>query len=125
MAKKGNVEEELKVIESSGNIFADFGLPDAEELQTKIKIAFALNSILEKFGKLTQEQIAERLKIDQPKVSALKRYQLSGMSVERLLDFLTILDYDIDINIKPKSRSSRGRRQHRKSGRIQVHLKAA
>jgi predicted XRE-type DNA-binding protein len=116
------IDEEIRITESSGNIFADIGLPDADELQTKIKIAFALNSVLDKLGKFTQEQIAERLQTDQPKISALRRYQLDGMSAERLLDFLTVLDYDIDINIKPKSRSSRRRRPRGTSGRIQVRL---
>lgn len=125
MAEKESVSDEIKVTESSGNIFADFGFPDAEELQTKIKVAVALNAVLEKLGDFTQAQIAERLNTDQPKVSALKRYQLDGMSVERLLDFLTILDYDIDINIRPKPKSSRKSGKDRKSGRIQVHIKAA
>lgn len=125
MAEKENINDQITIIESSGNIFADLGLPDAEELQTKVKVAFALNAILDKLGNLTQEQIAERLHTDQPKVSALKRYQLGGMSVERLLDFLVILDYDIEINIRPTPRSSRGKQKKRTSGRIQVHLKAA
>jgi predicted XRE-type DNA-binding protein len=122
MAKR-SANEHLKITESSGNIFADFGLRDAEELQTKTKIAFALNAILDNLGNLTQEQLAKRLNTDQPKISALKRYQLSGMSVERLLDFLTTLDFDIDINIKPKSRRSGQKRQS--SGRIQVKVQAA
>ena len=124
MAEKENINDEVVIGESSGNIFADFGFPDADERQTKIKIAVALNAILDKFGNLTQGQIAERLHTDPPKTSALRRYQLDGMSAQRLLDFLTALDYDIDINIK-KSRSSRGRRQNRTSGRIHVGLKTA
>ena len=116
MAKRENIN---LITESSGNIFADFGFPDADELQTKIKIAVALNAILEKLGDLTQEQIAKRLHTDQPKISALKRYQLNGISAERLLNFLTILDYDIDINIKPKAR-----RQDHKPGYIRVNVAA-
>ncbi len=107
------------IVESSGNVFADFGIPEAEELQTKVKIAFALNAILKTLGEnVTQEQIAERLHTDQPKVSALTRYQLAGLSVEKLLDFITALDYDIHIKIKRNPRRE-------KSGRIHVSVRAA
>lgn len=107
------------IVVSSGNVFADFGIPEAEELQTKVKIAFALNTILKTLGQnVTQEQIAERLHTDQPKVSALTRYQLAGLSVEKLLDFITSLDYDIHIRIKRNRRRAT-------SGRIHVSVRAA
>jgi predicted XRE-type DNA-binding protein len=111
-------EKRLKVVESSRNVFADFGFPDAEELQTKVKIAVALNTILSKMGDVTQAEVADRLNTDQPKVSNLKKYKLDGLSVERLLGFLTELDYDIDINIRPAAK-------RQKSGRIQVKVSAA
>lgn len=117
--KKRSAEAAIPVTTSSGNVFRDFRIPGAEELQTKVKIAFALNSILDKFG-LTQQRIAARLSTDQPKVSALRNYKLDGLSVERLMEFLTALDCDIDINIKPKGRAGAAR-----AGRIKVSVKAA
>ncbi len=109
-----------EVTASSGNVFADLNLADAEELQTKTKIAFALNTIIEKLGDLTQEQIADRLHTDQPKVSALRRYKLEGLSVERLMGFLTVLDCDIDINITPCKNPESSH-----TGRISVKVNAA
>ena len=109
-----------KVLASSGNVFADLGLPGAEELQTKVKIAFALNTIIGKMGRVTQAEVANRLSTDQPKVSALRNYKLEGLSVERLLGFLTALDCDIDIRIK-RTQRRRGTRQ----GRINVSVSAA
>lgn len=96
------------IIPSSGNVFADLGLPDAEELDTKVRLGAAICRIVERRG-LTQAQVATVLGINQPKVSALLHYKLEGFSVERLLRFLTALGHDVEIVIKsrPRARSAR------------------
>lgn len=91
------------VVPSSGNVFADLGVINAEEKQTKVRLAVAINQIIQG-RKLSQTAAARRLKINQPKVSALSNYQLDGFSVERLMKFVTALDSDVDIVIRPKSR---------------------
>jgi predicted XRE-type DNA-binding protein len=91
------------VVASSGNVFADLGVINAEEKQTKVRLAVAINQIIQG-RKLSQTAAARRLKINQPKVSALSNYQLDGFSVERLMKFVTALDRDVDIVIRPKSR---------------------
>jgi len=77
-----------KVVKSHGNVFADLGIPDAVELDTKVRLAVAVNRLLES-RRLTQAAAATVLSINQPKISALKRYKLEGFSVERLMTFLT------------------------------------
>jgi predicted XRE-type DNA-binding protein len=79
MAKRKNKTE---VVQGSGNVFADLGLPNAEEKQTKVRLAVAINHILQN-QELSQVAAARRLKINQPKVSALSNYRLEGFSVER------------------------------------------
>ena len=96
----------------STNVFADLGYPDAEERQTKLRLAYALNQLLEE-KRVTQSAAADLLGVNQPKVSALLSYKLDGFSVERLMTFLTALDRDIEIVIKKKPRS-------RTVGRINV-----
>lgn len=91
---------------STGNIFADLGFSDAEERMAKTNLAFQIN-VLIKHKKLTQQQAAELLAIDQPKISALSTGKLSGFSLERLFRFLTILGQDIIINVTPKARSKK------------------
>ena len=91
------------VVPSSGNVFADLGVINAEEKQTKVRLAVAINQIIQT-RRLSQTAAARRLKINQPKVSALSNYQLEGFSVERLMKFVTALDRDVDIVIRPKSR---------------------
>jgi len=100
------------VVCSSGNVFVDLGLRDAEEKQTRVRLAVAINNILAARG-LSQSAAAEVLNINQPKVSALVNYRLDGFSVERLMHFLNALDRDIEIAIRKKPRS-------RKSARIVV-----
>jgi predicted XRE-type DNA-binding protein len=95
-------------MESSGNVFADMGLPDAAELDTKARLGAAINRIVEQRG-LTQAEVAAALEVNQPKVSALLHYKLEGFSVERLMRFLVALGQDVEIVVKakPRSRSAR------------------
>ena len=93
-----------QIIRGSGNVFADLGYADAEERQTKLRLALALNSILDQ-RKWNQADAAARLGVNQPKVSALRNYKLEGFSVERLMTLLTALDRDVEIVIRKKPRS--------------------
>jgi predicted XRE-type DNA-binding protein len=96
-----------KITRGSTNVFADLGYADADERQTKLRLAHALNQAMEE-RRLTQAAAAAKLGINQPKVSALRNYKLEGFSVERLMTLLNALDRDIEIVIrkKPKSRAA-------------------
>jgi len=102
---KVTAKGDVRVRRSSGNVFADLRLPNAEEKQTKLKLAVALNQVLDRVG-LSQVEAARRLSVNQPKISALRNYKLRGFSVERLIAFMTALNCDVDIVIRSKSRSS-------------------
>jgi len=102
-------EVSTSITRSSGNVFADLGFADAEERQTKTRLALAINRILEK-RRLSQTQAAQRLGINQPKISALANYRLEGFSVERLLHFLNALGRDVEIVIRNKPASRRAAR---------------
>ena len=97
------------VIPSSGNVFADLGLRDANEKQTRVRLAVAINQIIE-VRRLSQSAAARLLDINQPKISALVNYRLEGFSVERLMHFLNALDRDVEIVIRRKPRSKRAAR---------------
>jgi predicted XRE-type DNA-binding protein len=85
-------------------VFADLKLANADEKLTRVRLAVAINKILEAKG-LRQQAAAKLLELNQPKISALVNYQLKGFSVERLLRFLNALDRDVEIVIRPKRRS--------------------
>jgi predicted XRE-type DNA-binding protein len=101
MPKRRNKPE---VVPSSGNVFADLGFTNPDEKQTKVRLAVAINHIVQS-RKLSQTAAARRLNVNQPKISALSNYQLEGFSVERLMNFLTALDRDVEIVIRPKPKS--------------------
>ena len=107
MAKKSEAAKE-SIERGTGNVFADIGFADAKERQTKLRLALAINQIIEQ-RKLTQAKAANALRLPQPKVSLLSRYKLEGFSVERLMTFLTLLDQDVEISIKKASSRSNGR----------------
>ena len=89
----------LEVHNSSGNVFADLGLPDAQELLAKADLAHWIIKLI-KSAQLSQKEAAERLGVDQPKISALIRGRLQDFSIERLMRFATALDRDVVISIR-------------------------
>ena len=95
-----SVKTQISVEHGSANVFADLGLPDAVERQTKTRLAMRLNELL-KERRLKQVEAASLLAIPQPKVSALSNYRLDGFSVEKLMELLTRLDQDVEILIRP------------------------
>jgi predicted XRE-type DNA-binding protein len=93
-------KEEIKVTVSSGNIYADLGYPNPREAMAKAELAIQIINIIKK-RKLTQKKAAELMGIDQPKISAIKRGQLSSFTIDRLLRLLLALGVDIFIETKP------------------------
>jgi predicted XRE-type DNA-binding protein len=89
---------------SGGNVFADLGLPNPEEALAKAELAHKIVLLVRK-QRLTQLQAAKALGVDQPKVSALMRGQLSGFSMERLMRFLLLLGQDVKITVKASPRA--------------------
>lgn len=92
------------ITRGSGNVFADLGFADAEERQTRLRLAHAINTLIAR-RRLTRTRAAAKLGVGQPKVSVLANYRLEGFSVERLMTFLTALDQDVDIVVRAKPRS--------------------
>jgi predicted XRE-type DNA-binding protein len=87
--------------ESSGNVFADLGLPNPAQEQLKARLARAIHRRAEGRA-LTQTHAAKVLGIRQSQVSALMRARPGSFSVGRLIDFLTILGKDVEIAIHGK-----------------------
>ena len=89
---------------SSGNVFADLNLPQADDLLAKAELAAKIIAEIQR-RRLTQSQAAAILGIDQPKVSALKQGKLSAFSIERLMRLLLVLGRDIEITVKGRAKS--------------------
>jgi predicted XRE-type DNA-binding protein len=94
----------IEIEVSSGNVFADLGLPDAEQLKIKSGLAIEITRALRRLG-LTQEEAGRRMGIPQPKVSGLMRGDFSNLSERKLMECLNRLGYDIEIKLTPAADS--------------------
>ncbi|WP_414529852.1 helix-turn-helix domain-containing protein [Nodularia chucula] len=96
--------EVIQIQSSNGNVFADLGLENSDELFVKAELARKISKIIT-MQQMTQTEAAELLGIDQPKVSALINGKLSGFSTVRLFRFLNALGQDVEIVVTSKSQS--------------------
>ncbi|OQW65806.1 MAG: XRE family transcriptional regulator [Nitrospira sp. ST-bin4] len=101
---KKRVIDGVEVQRSSGNVFADLGLPDAGKLKIKTGLVIEIRKAIRQQG-LTQQEAATRMGITQPKVSGMMRGDFSNLSERKLMDCLNRLGYDIEIKVKPASDS--------------------
>lgn len=107
---KAKIRKTLKraprVTESSGNVFADLGLPNPEQELLKAQLTLQIYTILKASG-MTQIELAKILGVQQPQVSLLMRNRAGNFSVGRLMEFLTALRQDVEITVRP-SRKEHG-----------------
>jgi len=104
--KRKKSDSPVSVAESSGNVFADLGLPNPEQEMMKARLTLQIYRIIHERG-LTQAQAAKSLGIRQPHVSLLMRNRAGSFSVGRLMEFLTALGQDVEIAVRP-SRKEHG-----------------
>jgi predicted XRE-type DNA-binding protein len=94
---------------SSGNIFADLGLPNAEEHQLKAALVVQLKRFIAE-RELTQTAAAKLTGMKQPDLSKLLRGDFRLVSVEKLMRMLTAFAQDVEITVKPhRKRGEAGR----------------
>lgn len=94
----------VEVRRSSGNVFADLGVPDADKLKVKTDLAIEIRKAIKAHG-LTQTEAAQRMGISQAKVSGMMRGDFTNLSERKLMECLNRLGYDIEIKVKPANES--------------------
>ncbi len=94
MSKHGDVQ----VTEGSGNVFADLGLSNADELLVKADLAIAIKKELDARG-WTQQQAADRVFLTQPQISKIRRVKTAEFSIAKLQEVLRYLGVDVDIHL--------------------------
>jgi predicted XRE-type DNA-binding protein len=92
-----------RVTDGSGNVFADLGLPNPEQVLLKAQLNLQIYTIL-KDRDMTQVEIAKILGVRQPQVSLLMRNRAGNFSVGRLMEFLMALRQDVQITVRPTRR---------------------
>jgi predicted XRE-type DNA-binding protein len=102
-------KRKILVEAGSGNIFADLGLPDAEEHFLKAQIVSEIYRLASE-RKLTQAAAGKLMGVSQPEVSRMFKGNFREYSIDRLMGFLTGFDRDVDIIVRPhKKRGQAGR----------------
>jgi predicted XRE-type DNA-binding protein len=96
------------ITRGSGNIFADLGLPNADEHMLKARLVMCVDKMIQQAG-LTQRAAAKRMGISQPDVSNLLRGRFEGFSLERLLGFVRALGSDVEIKVKRRRDDEHGK----------------
>jgi predicted XRE-type DNA-binding protein len=96
---KHKAREDRAVYASSGNVYADLGYENADEMLVKAQLVSKIAEIIQRRG-LTQVEAAKLLGLTQPKVSAMLRGQFRGFSERKLIDCLTSLGRDVQIVIR-------------------------
>lgn len=102
------MKNKIKSTKSSGNVFANLGLPNADEHQIKADIVIAIASRIKAKG-LTQAEVSKLIGLAQPDVSKLLRGQFTGYSFERLFGFLTALGDNVKIAVSPTKSKKQAR----------------
>jgi len=103
---------------AGGNIFADLGLPNADEHMLKARLVMFIGQRIEQLG-LTQQAAAKRIGVSQPDVSNMLRGRFEGFSLERLLGVVRALGSDVEINVKP---SVNGHKHKKHEGRMRLMM---
>jgi predicted XRE-type DNA-binding protein len=106
--------QEIPIEKGSGNVYADLGFSDSENMLIKAQLVTKIAEILRQ-RRLTQAQAAKTLRLTQPKISRLLRGEFRGISERRLLQCLTRLGRDVHIIVKRTP-------QQRAQGRLTVRF---
>ena len=100
MTKTSKRKAPRGVTESSGNVFADLGLPNPDQELMKAELTLQIYRIVKDRG-MTQVEAAKMLGIKQPHVSLLMRNRAGSFSLGRLMEFLTALGQDVEVAVRP------------------------
>jgi len=101
-----------QIEKGSGNVYADLGIPGADEMLVKAQLAMKIAEIIKARG-WTQQQAAGVLDMTQPKLSKMLRGQFRGISEAKMMECLARLGRDIQIVVGPARQAETG-------GRVEV-----
>ena len=86
------------ITHSSGNVFADLGFEDAEELQFKTRLIVRIQAAITERG-LTQAEAAKLIGLDQSRLSKMMRGGFLSFSSDKLFDILNRLGRRVEVRV--------------------------
>jgi predicted XRE-type DNA-binding protein len=94
-----NIDDDIKPAPSSGNLFRDVGLPNAELEHLRASLAGKIMRVLDDDG-LTAKQAHELTGIDEADFSRIRKVKLDRFTVDRLMTILNRLGQDVEISVE-------------------------
>jgi predicted XRE-type DNA-binding protein len=103
--QSSDTEQNIEFEIGSGNVFADIGFDNAEEMLLKSELVRQINKII-KGRELTSIQARELLNLDEEVLANLSKGRLTELTLENLFRYLNILGSDLEVVLKPRSTSN-------------------
>jgi predicted XRE-type DNA-binding protein len=103
--QSSDTEQNIEFEIGSGNVFADIGFDNAEEMLLKSELVRQINKII-KGRELTSIQARELLNLDEEVLANLSKGRLTELTLENLFRYLNILGKDLEVVLKPRSTSN-------------------
>ena len=91
---------DVEIEEGSGNVYADLGFADADEMNLKAILALSIHGLIRQ-KKLSHKKVGDLDGLTQLEVSLLLRGHFNDVSVAKMITCVTDLGLDVDIVIKP------------------------
>ena len=98
-------KSKIKFEESSGNVFADMGLKDADSLLMRAELGHQILKILKSRGLKKQKDVQALLEIGQAEVSQLMNARYHRFSEARLMSFLNKLDRKVTVQVSRRKKN--------------------
>lgn len=86
------------ITKAGGNIFADLGVPDAENEKLRLQLLVAVRAWVEESG-LTQTAAAEAMGVKQPTLNDAIKGRYEKFTIDRLVRMLSRVGKRVDIRV--------------------------
>lgn len=98
--------DDFELIHGSGNVFRDFGRPDADILQTKSILAARIIRIMDQEG-LSTRQAQQKSGFDHADFARIRNVKLSRFTIDRLMTIINRLGHQIDVRVDVRKRRAK------------------
>ncbi len=101
--------DDFELVRGSGNIYRDFGRPDARLEQARALVAAAIIRNLDA-RKLSTRDAEKLTGVSHSEFSRIRNAQLRRFTLDRMIAILGRLDADVEVKVSFKTRDYSGRR---------------
>lgn len=99
------MNEDFEVVRGSGNVFRDFGHPNADAEQLKAILAAQIIRVLDT-RELTIRRAGELTGIAAADFSRIRKAKLERFTIDRLMTIINRFDQQVDVDVSFRSRVS-------------------